>query len=241
MNPDYIYDHDWHVEIESEPEWVASAAMRSTKTRKSFHAIMDENNDVKCPYCNGDDEEPEVLECPFCDGVGTVPIVAKRIYDSVVMGHYTVAGMTDFIFVIDDVSRSLTHQLVRHRTGWYLQQSSRAVNPMSEVEWYIVPPKIAKKPAALAEFMEVIDRCKLGYKRLKKMRIPLEDCRFMLPQATKQRIIMKMDGSNLMHFFKLRRDKHAQWEIRNLADRIFYAVKRICPNLFREELREYWW
>jgi len=239
VNPDFIYSHDWHSEVESEPEWIASALMRSTKTLRPINVIMDENNEVKCPHCKG--EDPEIEECHFCEGIGVVPIVAKRIYDSIILGHSTVAGMTDFIFFIEDVSRSLTHQLVRHRTGWYLQQSSRAVNPLAMATWYVIPPKIAKTPAALAEFMEVIDRCKLGYKRLKKMKIPLEDCRFVLPQGTKQRITMKIDGCNLIHFLKLRLDIHAQWEIRQLAKRLHQAVSRVCPNLFKKEMMEYWW
>lgn len=239
VNPDYIYDYDWQVQVESEPEWIAASAMRSCRTEKAFHDIMNENNSVPCPVCKG--VEDLVDECFFCEGVGTVSIISKRIYDSLLMGHYTVAGMTDFIFLIQGMSRSATHQIVRHRTPWFLQQSQRAVSPIKGTKWYVVPPKIAQKPKALIEFIAVMDRCKEGYKNLRKMKIPLEDCRSVLPNATKSNIIMKIDGSNLLHFLKLRTHPTAQWEIRAVANAVHREVKKVCPTIFKDELQEFWW
>jgi len=214
-NISYLAEHNpWHVKaaITETPEWIAAAAMRSTRTTQPFHEIMNECNE-------------ETIE--------------KRIKGSIKMGHFTVAGMTDFIFLIEDVSRSLTHQLVRHRTAWFLQQSSRATNPSNGEP--ILPLSIVGDTYTAGIFFEIMDATRTVYRELIEMGIPREDARFVLTQATPQRIVMKIDGSNLLHFFKLRLAPEAQWEIQELAERMHEEVMKVCPNLFDRELEEYWW
>ena len=155
--------------------------------------------------------------------------------------HYTMAGFTDWIFEIRGVSRALTHQLVRHRTAWFLQQSQRSVNPTRKEKWYVIPPKIQASVVILEMYEAMMDRCKKRYQFLVSKGVSKEDARFILPNATKTNIFMKMDGSNLMHFLKLRKAKEAQWEIRELAEKIHEAVKKVAPNLFSEDLEEFWW
>ena len=58
------------------------------------------------------------------------------------LGHSSVLEHASFTFAISDVSRSLTHQLVRHRIASYSQQSQRYVN-LKEPN-YVIPPKISK-------------------------------------------------------------------------------------------------
>ena len=56
------------------------------------------------------------------------------------LGHTSIIEHTSFTFAISDVSRSLTHQLVRHRIASYAQQSQRYVNLKKPN--YVIPPKI---------------------------------------------------------------------------------------------------
>ena len=73
------------------------------------------------------------------------------------LGHTSVIEHTSFTFAISDVSRSLTHQLVRHRIASYAQQSQRYVN-LKEPN-YVIPPKIAsdvKMKKAYEDTMNVI-------------------------------------------------------------------------------------
>ena len=58
------------------------------------------------------------------------------------LGHNSIIEHASFTFAISDVSRSLTHQLVRHRIASYAQQSQRYVN--INIPNYLIPPKIAK-------------------------------------------------------------------------------------------------
>lgn len=50
--------------------------------------------------------------------------------------------------------------------------------------------------------------------------IPAEDARYLLPNATHTKIGFTMNFRELRHFIKLRADKHAQWEIREVAEGI---------------------
>ena len=56
------------------------------------------------------------------------------------LGHNSIIEHTNFTFAISDVSRSLTHQLVRHRIASYAQQSQRYVNLTRPN--YVIPPKM---------------------------------------------------------------------------------------------------
>lgn len=197
-----------------EPEWMAAAAMRSTRTDQEFHEILNE-----------------------CDKGTTM----ERIQESVRRGHFTVAGMTDFMFLIEGISRACSHQLVRHRTAWYLQQSQRVVDPTDKEDWYVTPPEM-ETPERIDIYREDMEDVKGTYDRLVLFEdVSREDARFVLPNATKTRVIMKIDGSNLLHFLKLRLDPKAQWEIQELARLMLEEVQKVCPTLFDETLSEHWW
>ena len=62
------------------------------------------------------------------------------------LGHTSVIEHTCFTFAISNVSRSLTHQLVRHRIASYSQQSQRYVKLISPT--YVIPPAIEKNETA---------------------------------------------------------------------------------------------
>ncbi len=58
-----------------------------------------------------------------------------------------------------------------------------------------------------------------------------EDARFFLPNGLVSNILFTMNGRELRHFLKLRLDKNAQWEIRELAQNILKIMNDICPVL----------
>lgn len=71
----------------------------------------------------------------------------KKFLDILVkMGHESPVEHISFTFGIEGVSRSLTHQLVRHRLASYSQKSQRYVKE-GQFE-YVVPPEIAKNAYA---------------------------------------------------------------------------------------------
>ncbi len=144
-------------------------------------------------------------------------------------GHHSVIEHASFTFAVEGVSRSLTHQLVRHRLASYSQQSQRYV----DIESFdpIIPDSINTDEEARKIYDEFVGEVKKVYSKLKD-HVPLEDARYVLPNATKSNIIITMNARELWHFFSLRCCKRAQWEIRDLAHRMLDLCKEVAPLIF---------
>jgi len=156
----------------------------------------------------------------------------KAILEHVVgLGHTSVIEHTCFTFAISDVSRSLTHQLVRHRIASYAQQSQRYVD-FKEPN-YVTPPKIAKDKKMKQAYDSTMKNIWNEYNELRDMGIPAEDARFVLPNAACTNIIVTMNARSLLNFFELRTCQHAQWEIRKLAQKMLSEVKKVAPIIFK--------
>ena len=156
----------------------------------------------------------------------------KAILEQVTsLGHTSVIEHTNFTFAISDVSRSLTHQLVRHRIASYAQQSQRYVD-FKEPN-YVTPPKIAKNKQMKKAYDDTMKTIWEQYSNLLDMGIPAEDSRFVLPNAACTNIIVTMNARSLLNFFELRCCQHAQWEIRQLANKMLKEVKKVAPTIFK--------
>ena len=66
-----------------------------------------------------------------------------------------------------------------------------------------------------------------------------EDARFILPQGIETKIIITMNGRELRHFFKLRCERDAQWEIRALAKAMLKLAYEAAPILFEDLYHKY--
>lgn len=159
------------------------------------------------------------------------------------IGHHSTLEYVDFIFIVTDVSRVTTHQLVRHRMASYTQMSSRHVKPSSG--GFIEPHTIedwSGKPHgrghinARSIYLRSLANSFKSYKKLIDLGIPIEDARYMLPPAFFTNIAFKMNARSLRNFLELRLDKHAQWEIRELACKVFDLVYNIYPVLLEDLL-----
>ncbi|MEF8879663.1 MAG: FAD-dependent thymidylate synthase [Candidatus Thermoplasmatota archaeon] len=156
----------------------------------------------------------------------------KNILEHVMnVGHTSVVEHTCFTFAISDVSRSLTHQLVRHRIASYAQQSQRYVDLKKPN--YVTPPKIAKDEELKKAYEETMEKIWEEYNKLLEMGVPAEDSRFILPNATCSNIIVTMNARSLLNFFELRCCMHAQWEIRKLANKMLKLVKEKASTIFK--------
>jgi len=71
-----------------------------------------------------------------------------------------------------------------------------------------------------------------AYHDLRALGVRKEDARFVLPNATCTRIIITMNLRSLRHFFSVRCDKSAQWEIRALALEMLRQVYVLAPSVF---------
>ena len=60
-----------------------------------------------------------------------------------------------------------------------------------------------------------------------------EDARFLLPNACETKIVVTMNARSLMNFFRHRCCNRAQWEIKDVADKMLALVLEVAPNLFK--------
>ncbi|HLR36154.1 MAG TPA: FAD-dependent thymidylate synthase [Tissierellales bacterium] len=171
------------------------------------------------------------------------------------LGHESPLEHISFTFGIEGVSRTLTHQLVRHRIASYSQQSQRYVK-LEQFE-YVIPPSIKEEPEAKKMFIEAMEEdqkyydkitnilykknyekyMKEGYKELearaKAEKSSIEDARYIFPNACETKIVATMNARSLLNFFRLRTCNRAQWEIRQLAMEMLKNVKEVYPILFK--------
>jgi thymidylate synthase (FAD) len=148
-------------------------------------------------------------------------------------GHTSIIEHASFTFSVEDVSRAMTHQLVRHRIASYTQQSQRYVT-YDTLAKYVIPPRIAENTDAKKTFDETLEKISDTYQELIKKGIPKEDARFILPNAAKTNIIITMNARELRHFFNLRCCARAQWEIREVAIEMLKQAKKAAPALFED-------
>lgn len=147
------------------------------------------------------------------------------------MGHESPFEHVTFTFAIEGISRTLTHQLVRHRIASYSQKSQRYVGE-NNFE-YIIPPTISRNSEAKEKFKNLMETIRKTYNELVDMSIPKEDARYVLPNATETKIIVTMNARSLLHFLQLRCCTRAQWEIRQMANLMLAEVKKVAPTLFK--------
>ncbi|NHL35618.1 FAD-dependent thymidylate synthase [Clostridium botulinum] len=162
-------------------------------------------------------------------------------------GHESPIEHVSFTFGIEGVSRSLTHQLVRHRIGSYSQQSQRYVR-LDQFE-YVIPPSVEKDEEAKKIYIEAIKNCQKSYDDIASIlkekyinnglrdidaeKKAIEDARYVFPNACTSKIIVTMNARSLMNFFRHRCCNRAQWEIRELAEIMLFEVKDVAPTLFK--------
>lgn len=156
-------------------------------------------------------------------------------------GHESPIEHVSFTFAIGNVSRALTHQLVRHRIASFSQQSQRYVDAKNFQ--YITPPSIAKNPEALKKYTECMNNLAQTYSELQELLAANgkdkssvnEDARFVLPQAAASNIVVTMNVRSLINFFHHRCCVRAQWEIRSVANQMLSHCRRVLPEVFEYE------
>lgn len=144
-------------------------------------------------------------------------------------GHETPLEFATSMWEISGISRVCQNQIVRHRIASYCVMSERYVD-MSNVDT-VLPYNLLKSYSGAAEYVQ--DAKKL-YKRLLDSGVPKEDARMLLPQGLETTMCMSMNFRSLRHFLKLRLDKHAQWEIRQVAQEILDVCRERWPWLVED-------
>lgn len=149
-------------------------------------------------------------------------------------GHYSVFEHAVFTFEIIGISRACSHQLVRYRIASYSQQSQRYVN-MDEFE-FIIPDTIknTSNGQTLSQYLAFMENSRKLYQQFTKIYgIPEEDARYALTNAVCTNLTVTMNARELMHFFEERCCNRAQWEIRELANKMLKLCQDAEPEIFK--------
>jgi thymidylate synthase (FAD) len=162
------------------------------------------------------------------------------------VGHGSVLEHAVFNFIFAGVSRSFTHELVRHRAGFGFSQLSQRFVDESECA-FVEPDPIAEDPELHRVWMEAIGASQRAYQALadglakkfagiedrtlrrKKAR---EAARSVLPNATETKIFVTANARAWRHFIEMRADPAADAEIRKVAVAVLRLLREESPNLF---------
>ncbi len=167
----------------------------------------------------------------YCSTPKAQPAGEKNLIHRIIKnGHHSVLEHASATFRITGVSRSFTHQLVRHRLCAFSQRSQRYVNEKSFA--FVEPESIREKTKAHRLFEGLMADAKNAYCKLQELGIKNEDARFVLPNAVQSEIVLSANFRELRHIFCVRCDRHAQWEIREVALQMLRIMKKEAPSVF---------
>ncbi len=144
--------------------------------------------------------------------------------------HEVLLDHVVYMFEIEDCSRVTTHQLVRHRTASYDQESQRF--SAATREGIVTPPSILTNEAAFKAFDEALKAVYSAYEKMVTAGVPKEDARYILPSAIKTKLVMTINARSLMHVIWQRTALQAQWEIRELANSMLGLAREATPELW---------
>ena len=173
--------------------------------------------------------------------------IADFIYNLLERKDGSVLEHVNYGFVFTGISRSLSHELVRHRAGFaYSQRSQRYVD---EAEANFVVPPAIQKDLALTKIFELMtigakdnydalvydlqDRMADGdLSATDKRKAVRQAARSVLPNATETKMFATGNVRAWRHFIEMRASSYADAEIRVLANEVLQILKDEAPLLF---------
>ncbi len=170
----------------------------------------------------------------------------EYIHHLLEVGHGSVLEHAVWNFIITNVSRSLTHELVRHRIGFAYSQLSQRYVDETETD-FVEPDCIAEDEQLHSLWLETVEQARQSYIKLveklsatyanfpdKTMRRKLarQAARSVLPNATETKIFVTANARALRNFIELRANEAADIEIRRLAIAILKIMQKEAPNIF---------
>jgi len=168
----------------------------------------------------------------------------KHIID---VGHFSVLEHASVSFYITGISRSCTHELIRHRHFSYSQLSQRYV-PEGDSQ-VVVPPGMEDDPELRQLLTDAADANRAAYAQLlARLEAKFSDqpnailrrkqarqaARAVLPNATETRVVVTGNYRAWRHFIAQRASEHADVEIRRLAIECLRLLAGVAPAVFAD-------
>lgn len=133
-------------------------------------------------------------------------------------GHHAVLEFASFTFHITGVSRALLAQLTRHRHAGYAVRSQRYCS--EDGANFVWPHTIKANPQTELVYMKFLEEAKSAYSTLQSLGIPNEDARYVLPNACETTLEFTCNLRELIHIMNERLCNRAQWEIKELCQKM---------------------
>lgn len=172
------------------------------------------------------------------------------------MEHGSVLEHAVWNILVTGVSRSFTHELIRHRAGWgYSQLSQRYVDESTSD--FVEPAIIASDPELDDLWRNAVEQAHQAYcdlsealarkierespdlKTRDKRKRAREAARSVLPNAVETKLVMSANARALRHFIEYRGAPDAEPEIRKVAVAVLRIMQSEAPNIFGDyETRE---
>ena len=161
-------------------------------------------------------------------------------------GHGSVLEHANYTLLLEGVSRSLTHELVRHRAGFAYSQLSQRYVDESEA-CFVVPPAIAGDPLLEAAWREQIESAQSTYvalveqlmerygwvaDKVHRRKMAREAARGVLPNSTETKIVVTANARAWRTMLELRASEAAELEIRRVAVLILRILQSEAPGFF---------
>ena len=147
-------------------------------------------------------------------------------------GHESLMEHASFTFLVEGISRVTLAQLTRHRHASYSVESQRYAG----VQLSIVVPESMRDAAVREKVIDAIATTQNTYDHALATGIPSEDARYATLQGATTKILLTMNARELKQFFALRCCTRAQWEIRELANKMLALVCLIMPSIFKPHM-----
>jgi thymidylate synthase (FAD) len=163
-------------------------------------------------------------------------------------GHGSVLEHANYTVLLEGVSRSLTHELVRHRAGFaYSQLSQRYVDESDAA--FVVPPAILGDEKLEHEWKTEIDRALAAYvklvgelmeqyawipERVHRRKMAREAARGVLPNSTETKIVVTANARAWRTMLELRAGEGADLEIRRMAVAVLKLLREEAPGFFSD-------
>jgi thymidylate synthase (FAD) len=163
------------------------------------------------------------------------------------VGHFSVLEHASVSFYVTGLSRSCTHELIRHRHFSYSQLSQRFV-PERDAQ-VVLPPGLDDDPALQGLFLAAADASREAYTELLnrleekfadqpsavlRRKQARQAARAVLPNATETRIVVTGNYRAWRHFIAVRASEHADVEIRRLAIACLRRLAEEAPAVFAD-------
>ena len=163
-------------------------------------------------------------------------------------GHGSVLEHSNYTVLLEGVSRSLTHELVRHRAGFAYSQLSQRYVDESEAS-FVVPPAVAGDDALEAVWRAQVEEAQRAYvslverlmerygwvaDRVHRRKMAREAARAVLPNATETKIVVTANARAWRTMLELRASEGAELEIRRAALALLRALQAEAPGFFSD-------